>query len=833
VSVSQPQNSSSIAWASISNQGHQLGGLDAMDLFENIVNSSLQTYLPAVYQPANTTLNDHRFLRSAALSLPGSGLDTAYLEPFLNSTVLGDHMKQAFTGMAALAANQRLLNPRQQPITGFMKFDEDRVRVKLGVAAPIITLLLLCLAIVIFVLFKRPRDVVPRNPQSVGGLALILRTNTELSYHFRSSLAHLQYHLQHERFFTTVPTTHDFTFAVVREGMNPAFQPAVPERNDSDWWEPRIFKTWCRILVILFPIGLIGALEGVQRASDGSDGIASVAAPDSAHYAATIVPAMVMWAVCAIYSSLNFNTVLMSPYRALANGSSSSRSIFSHNLGRLPLMQLIASLKEGHIAAVFSTLAAITAPFLLIIVAALYSIILLETSSTAMVSRSDSFNTSWGDNALDDGGAGQVMNLVAWQNASYPDWTYDDLAIPRISIGTNDTQLSSSSGSLTVTLPARRAFLSCIVTDPSDVTVGVSDDGTTRIYTNTVSTCPGSNGSIIPVQIPTNSSNFTNFGGQLNALAETVDSAQAFGAASDSLKQNDPGCESLIFFYGSFPSTAPSNGSGYNLSSTGTQVTTLSCQQRIQEVDVEVTLLLPNLTIDISNPPITDESTARTADKNTALEFLAAYPLSTQFTPTTLDPYFVNSIQDLSGLDSFYKAVVLTTGTNPAELAGKQNTGRLLSATSKMYGRYMAQAMSQKMRSPLTSSAQQQAGDITATVTYRQTWIVQNRGPKLALQILLGFMALCGLAAWFSMPTGGLLPHNPSSIAGVASLIAGSELWKGVGEVKRGLVIPSGAEWMNNRDVKKRGLWGDVMFGLGWWPDGRYGIDAGGPIDGG
>lgn len=828
--MSQPQNQSTVNWATLSKQGSQLSGLDAMDLFENIVNSSSLGFLLPVDQPANTTVNDNAFLRSAAMSLNGTSSDIAYLEPFLEQTVLAEQMTLAFTGMAALAANQRLLNPSSEAITGVRNSDEDRIQVKLGVVAPIIALLLVCLAIAIFVLFKRPRDIVPRNPQSIGAIALILRANTELSYHFRSSLAHLRYHLQHERFFSTVPTTEDFTFAVVREGMNPAFQPAVPEKDIKDWWEPLIFKTWCRVLVIFFPIALIGVLEGVQRASDRPGGIASTASPDSAHYAATIIPAMVMWTVCALYSAVNFNTVLIAPYRALANGSSSGRSIFSHNLGRLPLLQLITSLREGHLAAIFTTLAAIVGPFLIIVVAGLYSIIPSESSSSVVVGRADNFNTSWGGSALDDGGAAQALSLIAWQNASYTDWTYDDLAIPKVTILADQKQLLSSSGSLTVNLPARRAYLNCSAADPDSVTGEANDDGM-KIFTNTVSTCTGSNESVIPVQISANSTaNFPGFAGQISQLAETADSAQAVEASSDSsLTQNDPGCQSLIFFFGSFPSIALDIdlSDGINLTSADAKVTTLACQQYIQEVDVDVTLLLPNLTIDTSNPPVPDETTARSVDDDTALGFLVAYPLSTQFTPATSDPNLTDSLQQLGdGLDSFYKAVLLTMDMNPYDLVGEENVDRLMNATSKMYGRYMAQAMSRKMRS--AQRLQNQA----ATATYQRSRIMQNRAPKLALQAMLGFMALCGLAAWISMPTSGLLPHNPSSIAGVAALIAGSELWKGVAEARRGLAVPAGAEWMSDREVKQQGLWSDIMFGLGWWPDGRYGIDAGGPIDG-
>lgn len=403
--------------------------------------------------------------------------------------------------MASLTARKSIMNNSQDVIRGTSTTSEDRVQVSLAATAVVVTLLLVCLGLSIAVLFRRPQEVVPRDPRSIGGIALLLQCNGELSHYFRSNLAYLRHSLYHERFFTLTPKTFSFTFAIVREGMNPAARPArtmSAEDGSMTWWQPMALRAWCRISAMVLSLALIGSLEGVQQVSDRSDGIATTTAPGAAQYGMTIIPAMVMLGVASLYSLINFSTALMAPYHALSKGATSDRSLFSHDLGRLPLVQLITSLKRRQLATACSALSALLGPWLVIVVSGLYS----------------------------------------------------------------------------------------------------------------------------------------------------------------------------------------------------------------------------------------------------------ASP----------------------------------AGDNPSD---------------------------------------------------EEARIVQNRGPKIALQVLLGCMALCAAASWLSMlGAGGLLPHSPASIAGAAALLAGGELWKAQEEDRRrALLVPDGAEWIGDVELARLGVWENLVFGLGWWPDGRYGIDAGGRID--
>ena len=84
----------------------------------------------------------------------------------------------------------------------------------------------------------------------------------------------------------------------------------------------------------------------------------------------------------------------------------------------------------------------------------------------------------------------------------------------------------------------------------------------------------------------------------------------------------------------------------------------------------------------------------------------------------------------------------------------------------------------------------------------------QNNPSKIVLQVLLGIMIVCGIAIYALYDPRHTLPHNPCSIAGVMSLLAGSEMCDRS-------IIPPGAELMN--DTALETVFAGWFFSLGWW----------------
>lgn len=621
-----------------------------MDLLSSVLESSQRVNLDTMHQPNNTSVNNQPFLRMAAFSLSNSTMGTPYLNWFLDTDLMITQINQAFSSIAVLLVYGSMLDSRSDRFPGSLEYTRDRVQVDPATAFAITVLLLLCAIICVFVLVKRPKDIVPRDPRSIMGVALMtLPSRGWLESLSKRRFEHSEEMLKEQTFSSHVTKDANRRFVIARVDnghddnpessvmLNPRFS-----KSKRTWWLPLTLKTRVRLLAIILPTAVIGVLEELQVLSDRQGGIMTVTDSNTAHYASTIIPALSMWGLAALHSSINFNTILLSPYFSLAKGHAhASRTVLSHNLGRLTLVSLFASIKQRHVSAVFTSLAAVAGSLLTIVVSGLYFISTESTTKNILVTRLDTFNTSWSSyGAYEDGGAGQLLSLIVWQNLSYPAWTYDDLAIPQLALSPDTTSAAAEDQTFQVSVPARRAILACDANGPSNVTALLGPNTTTMIYTNSTRTCPGSTGApftikIVPEKQP------VGFVGQMNQLVETQTTAQAwFQVGSTPPARNDAGCQSLVFFLGSFPSSLPTTMK--NVSASEAQITTLACTQLIQEVSVAVSLRA-DLTLDMSRPPSPDESTAHVVnglgeDASNVQEYLLSFPIGSFFQPSRTTP---------------------------------------------------------------------------------------------------------------------------------------------------------------------------------------------------
>lgn len=252
----------------------------------------------------------------------------------------------------------------------------------------------------------------------------------------------------------------------------------------------------------------------------------------------------------------------------------------------------------------------------------------------------------------------------------------------------------------------------------------------------------------------------------------------------------------------------------------------VTCYQSLQEVMTEITLLLPSLALDPAHVPVPLENTARylhNGSNGQDWEFPINAFLVSLATP---DP------DPTHDLDGFLQAIINgKDGIPGTELIGSAGLSKLLNAANKLYSTYMAQAISANMRNSTTFNGQAlPTYQANLTKPYNQR-LKQNNAPKITLQVLLGLMAFCGMMAYLLMDTKTVLPHNPCSIAGMATLLAGSEMC-----TRR--VIPEDADRMSERELQKAGIFDGWVFSMGWWGEEvagstlpgkgrRFGIDVG------
>jgi hypothetical protein len=130
--------------------------------------------------------------------------------------------------------------------------------------------------------------------------------------------------------------------------------------------------------------------------------------------------------------------------------------------------------------------------------------------------------------------------------------------------------------------------------------------------------------------------------------------------------------------------------------------------------------------------------------------------------------------------------------------------------------------MAQYLNTLRTDDVPSDTPRVLGSATIPQERLKQSETSTRILQGLLGLILLCMLASFPFLTMRKLLPQNHSSIAAVASLVAGSELLA---------MLPPDAWRRSEMELEAEVLEG-YLFSLGWWKDDgdavgkRFGIDV-------
>jgi hypothetical protein len=94
-----------------------------------------------------------------------------------------------------------------------------------------------------------------------------------------------------------------------------------------------------RASTIALCLGMIIALELLQRKSDRSEGFMKTASSTNVQLWATVLPALALTGLALLYSSIYTNTSVLAPYHALTKktGEAAKRSIATEYLGSTPI----------------------------------------------------------------------------------------------------------------------------------------------------------------------------------------------------------------------------------------------------------------------------------------------------------------------------------------------------------------------------------------------------------------------------------------------------------------------------------------------------------------
>ncbi|KAI1260813.1 hypothetical protein F5Y18DRAFT_419843 [Xylariaceae sp. FL1019] len=663
---------------------------------------------------------------------------------------------------------------------------------------------------------------------------------------------------------------------------------STDQPRSESWWIPASVKWWFQVLAILIPLVLIAALEVIQQLSDKHQGFLDVDENGFAisHAFSTYVPALVAFIVSSMFSSMQLAVCILAPWFALHRGSATaSRSLFLNLTNRLAPHRMYLAIKSGNVGALLIMVGTFLGAWLPIIVSGLYLIVSVPAPEAFTILPTDMFdfrqnNTLNGNLFYDDNLAGTVAGLIAYNGLAYPKWTSNDLVFNALQTSSIPHGIPSGDElPFTLQLQATRPSLQCDVI-PQSLFIDSWDSEAWETGFVPKDRAALNHTAVLPwmceepwkdraesfpwfqgFALPTNGTPM--YFGHASVLSWTNESVAGNRAVDTDFNQpgatmyEDGAAENWVGGYGC-PSFSVTLGRGSALAkkvetknSTRTiyefdvDITSIMCKQYLETVEANVTLTLPSLgVISPDKPPIPDETTATYLTNilpyhtGHVFEFALNELLLTLASGTgnISFPAPKGGLVENDSLDNFVRFLGTVNASSPIEsYIGADNTQNLIDATNRLYKIYMPQAISNNLRSANISNdvttrdghVARAVGDPVSTQVYvpNRLRLKQEAAPKLVLQILLAVMVLCAIASRVMLRgIDKVVPHNPSTIAGRAALFAD-------GEVSTRKLVPFGAEWQTESELKRRGVFEGWLFSLGWWEESlgeyKYGVDVG------
>lgn len=236
----------------------------------------------------------------------------------------------------------------------------------------------------------------------------------------------------------------------------------------TKWWYPASARTWFAAVAATLAIVIIGILEGIQQISDRNNGFVDLRSLSiGTTVLAQYIPAAVALGISLTFGSIELVVSATTPFAALKKGNvTSSRSLALDYLTKSGPHTFFQSLLNRHLALAVILTTTFVASFLSIVIPGLYTHHNLPSVTNATVLQRDKFDPSGVNISFEDKGAATLLNLLTYYNVEYPQWVYEDLALPQFAtpnLETNDIQedIATSTATLSLQTEAIRARLQC------------------------------------------------------------------------------------------------------------------------------------------------------------------------------------------------------------------------------------------------------------------------------------------------------------------------------------------------------------------------------------
>ena len=258
-------------------------------------------------------------------------------------------------------------------------------------------------------------------------------------------------------------------------------------------------------------------------------------------------------------------------------------------------------------------------------------------------------------------------------------------------------------------------------------------------------------------------------------------------------------------------------------------LTVLACLPYVETLQASATFQLPNFELvpSIEKPPVAPIESSAKFFNNDSYWAMNSWGETENAFDSVLATVNLSTQSPLSASDGFFQALFqgIDAIPDPHDLLGEANTPRLIDAVEHLYRVIMAQCLHTTQGRRLNVST----ATLGETPHLEPGIIISASGRRLhqsatatyILVTLLSTMTVCALLARLTFKPRGLVSKEPTCIAARMELLAGSRLLP---------MIPQGAEWCSDEELKRAGIFDGMVLRLGWWGEEekgnvRYGID--------
>lgn len=785
--------------------------------------------------------------------------DDKSMARLLDPEELKDAAERVWNGLAAQVARQAYEAPAEIEAEGNGIYEEEKLRVGLVSLWLMVAGFVLMALLSIILAFTVCQNVVAEDPRTIASVAAMVASSPSIRAPFKGTGAMRRSQLTETIRNYAFQTSFRNGFVLEASPGQDASAPEVKVKEKP--WGPFSTKYWMIGMMLISPLLVIAVLEVLQRVSDNNQGIADVTgSEDVAEYVSHYLSAFLMLLLATSINNFDSTITSFAPYSILRSGAApASRSVDFILLGELAPVALFKSVAKRHFSSAFSNIGGIVGSVLTIVVSGLWTVDHSSLGTTDVsIPSANSFDVAWPRSSTDDSGGAELFNHIQHGSASIPTNVWENLVFPKVA----EQWSSAEPRNFTLTVEALRPVLTCEVAADERIEIEFFTDEdehdwlTLRALPTLPDDCQrgGSSGTSSYANFSKRIEYYDFYDGYWNGAFWDLhvgpwdsDSNSTFVEAGESIPpnplqpDNPQGCPSVAVLW------ATTRGNA----TTADDVMGLICSQKIQSVMVNAIFdgSVDPPTLLKSPPPVPDESTAT---------FLTNGTSGLESFPYRFQPHIDTDFTKFPGLNTDAEAaspllnhlLYGPRGIPEADLLGRENRQAFIDGISDLYARYMVHVIDLHFRQATTAATAANTSPsvvdpaaFTGTASTTRSRLKVNSGSKIALQAMLGAIALLGALAFATSDLRGTLPREPLSIASVVGFVVGSEVMKdGVrgsgGERNRGYLYSLGwwstATRASEMQVRTADGWEDsnaeLLDGRGTAEDERrFGVDVGMP----